>query len=66
MKSSSFSSNEEDFRLPSFFSVIHVGVNIKNNIEKHTTLFFFSPKVQAAMRFSPVAFGLPDLLIELF
>ena len=46
------------------FSVIHVSVNIKNNIEKLTT--FFSSKVQVAMRFSPVAFGLPDLLIELF
>ena len=40
MKFSCFSSNEEDFCLPSSFSVIHVSVNIKNNIEKLTTLFF--------------------------
>ena len=39
MKFSCFSSNEEDFCLPSSFSVIHVSVNIKNNIEKLTTLF---------------------------
>ena len=65
MKFSCFSSKEKDFCLPSSFSVIHVSLNIKNNIEKLTNLFFFSPKVWVAMRFSPVAFGLPDLLIEL-
>ena len=45
MKFSRFSSNEEDFCLPSSFSVIHVSVNIKNNIEKLTT-FFFSLSLQ--------------------
>ena len=66
MKFSCFSSNE--IRLPSSFSVIHVSLNIKNNVEKDTTLLFFflSLKVRAAMRFSSVAFGLPYLLIELF
>ena len=66
MKFSCFSSNE--IRLPSSFSVIHVSLNIKNNVEKDTTLlfFFFSLKVRAAMRFSSVAFGLPYLLIKLF
>ena len=29
-------------RFPSSFSVIHVSINIKNNVEKDTTLFFFS------------------------
>ena len=34
----------------SFFSVVHVSVNIKNNAEKDTTLLlFFLLKVQAAM-----------------
>ena len=63
MKFSCFSSNE--IRLPSSFSVIHVSLNIKNNVEKDTTLllFFFSLKVRVAMRFSSVAFGLPYLLI---
>ena len=46
-----FSSNE--IRLPSSFSVVHVSLNIKNNVEKDTTL----------LRFSSVAFGLPYLLI---
>ena len=67
MKFSCFSSNE--IRLPSSFSVIHVSLNIKNNVEKDTTLLFFfslSLKVRAAMRFFSVAFGLPYLLIELF
>ena len=67
MKFSCFSSNE--IRLPSSFSVIHVSLNIKNNVEKDTTLlffFFFSLKVRAAMRFSSVVFELPYLLIELF
>ena len=42
----------------SSFSVIHVSVNIKNNVEKGSTLlFFFSLKVRAAMRFSSVAVG---------
>ena len=41
MKSvSCFSFNK--IRLPSSFSVIHVSVNIKNNVEKGTTLLFFS------------------------
>ena len=55
-------------RLPSSVSVIHVSVNIKNNIKKDKTLlvFFLSLKVRAVMRFSSVAFGLPYLLIELF
>ena len=39
MKFSCFSSNE--IRLPSSFSVIHVSLNIKNNVEKDTTLLFF-------------------------
>ena len=64
VKFSCFSSSE--ICVPSSFSVIHVGVNIKNNFKKDTTLFFFSLKVRAAMRFSSVAFGLPYLLIELF
>ena len=65
MKFSCFSFN--DFRHPSSFSVIHVRVNIKNNVEKDTTsLVFFSLKVRAAMRFFSVAFGLSYLLIELF
>ena len=68
MKFSRFSSNE--IRLSSSFSVIHVSVNIKSHVEKDTTLlllfFFLSLKVQAVMRFSSPAFGLPYLLIELF
>ena len=47
-------------------SVIHVTVNIKNNVKKDTTfllLFFSSLKVRAAMRFSSIAFGLPYPLI---
>ena len=39
MKFSCFSSNE--IRLPSSFSVIHVSLNIKNNVEKDTTLLLF-------------------------
>ena len=57
----------------SSFSVIHVSVNIKNNIEKDTTLllFFFLSKSQGghanSFQIKPlVAFGLPYLLIELF
>ena len=51
MKVTCFSSNE--IRLASSFSVVHVSLNIKNNVEKDTTL----------LRFSSVAFGLPYLLI---
>ena len=45
----------------SSFSVVHVNVNIKNNAQKDTTLllFFFWIKPW-------VAFGLPNLLTELF
>ena len=72
MKFSCFSSYE--IRLPSSFSVIHVSVNIKNNVENDTNLFCYflslslslSLKVRAAMRFSSVALRLPYLLIELF
>ena len=42
MKFSCFSSSE--IRLPSSFSVIHVSVNIKNNVKKDTTLFSFLSK----------------------
>ena len=51
MKVSFFSSKE--IRLPSSFSDVHVSLNIKNNVEKDSTL----------LRFSSVAFGLPYLLI---
>ena len=66
MKFSCFSSNE--IRLLISFCVIHVSLNIKNNVEKDTTMLFFpSPLiVRAAVRFSSVAFGLPYLLIESF
>ena len=56
----------------SSFSVIHVSVNIKNNVEKDTTLLLFflskSPGGHAiSFQIKPwVAFGLPYLLIELF
>ena len=56
----------------SSFSVIHVSVNIKNNVEKDTTLLLFflskSPGGHAIFfQIKPwVAFGLPYLLIELF
>ena len=56
----------------SSFSVIHVSVNIKNNIEKDTTLLlFFLSKSPGGHAISFqiklwVAFGLPYLLIELF
>ena len=50
MKVSCFSSKE--IRLPGSFSVVHVSLNIKNNVEKDTTL----------LRFSSVPFGLPYLL----
>ena len=56
----------------SSFAVIHVSVNIKNNVEKDTTLLLFflskSPGGHAiSFQIKPwVAFGLPYLLIELF
>ena len=56
----------------SSFSVIHVSVNIKNNVEKDTTLLLFflskSPGGHAiSFQIKPwVAFWLPYLLIELF
>ena len=56
----------------SSFSVIQVSVNIKNNVEKDTTLLLFflskSPGGHAiSFQIKPwVAFGLPYLLIELF
>ena len=55
----------------SSFSVIHVSVNIKNNVEKDTTLLFFLSKSPGghviSFQIKPwVAFGLPYLLIELF
>ena len=56
----------------SSFSVIHVNVNIKNNVEKDTTLLLFflskSPGGNAIFfQIKPsVAFQLPYLLIELF
>ena len=54
------------------FSVIHVSVNIKDNVEKDTTVLLFflskSPGDHAiSFQIKPwVAFGLPYLLIELF
>ena len=53
------------------FSVIHVSVNIKNNVEKDTTWLFFLSKSPAghtiSFQIKPwIAFGLPYLLIELF
>ena len=63
MKFSCFPSNE--IRLPRSSSVIHVSVNIKNNVEKDKNfVFFLSLKVRAAMRFSSVAIGLLYLLID--
>ena len=56
----------------SSFSVIHASVNIKNNVEKDTTLLLIflskSPGGHAiSFQIKPwVAFGLPYLLIELF
>ena len=56
----------------SSFSVIHASVNIKNNIEKDTTLlllFFSNSPGGHAISFQIklwVAFGLPYLLIESF
>ena len=64
IKFSCFPSNE--IRLPRSSSVIHVSVNIKNNVEKdkNFVFFFLSLKVRAAMRFSSVAIGLLYLLID--
>ena len=56
----------------SSFAVIHVSVNIKNNVEKDTTLLLFflskSPSGHAiSLQIKTwAAFGLPYLLIELF
>ena len=56
----------------SSFSVIHVSINMKNNVEKDTTLLLFflfkSPGRHAiSFQIKPcVAFRLPYLLIELF
>ena len=56
----------------SSFSVIHVSVNIKSNVEKDTTLllFFLSKSLSGhaiSFQIKPwAAFGLPYLLIELF
>ena len=54
----------KEIRLHSSFSVIHVSVNINNNVEKDTPCccFFVCLKVRAVMRFSSVAFGYPYLL----
>ena len=54
----------------SSFSVIHVSVNITNNVEKDTTLFFFLSESpgghEISFQIKPwVLFGLPYLLIEL-
>ena len=72
MKFSCFSSIE--IRLLCFQSLalalpgFHVSVNIKNNVEKDTTLFFFSLslKVRAAMRFPsiPVYIGVPVVRMD--
>ena len=72
MKFSCFSSIE--IRLLCFQSLalalpgFHVSVNIKNNVEKDTTLFFFplSLKVWAAMRFPsiPVYIGVPVVRMD--
>ena len=72
MKFSCFSSIE--IRLLCFQSLalalpgFHVSVNIKNNVERDTTLFFFflSLKVRAAMRFPsiPVYIGVPVVRMD--
>ena len=60
------------FSITRSFSVIHESVNIKNNVEKDTTLLSFflskSPGGNAiSFEIKPwLAFGLPFLLIELF
>ena len=55
----------------SSFSDIHVGVDIKSNVEEDSTLLFFLFKCQGGHTISCqvkpwVAFGMPYLLIELF
>ena len=66
MKFSCYSSNE--IRLPSYFSVIHVSVNIKKSVEKGTTLLllFFLSKSPGGHAIFFRCRGLPYLLIELF
>ena len=65
MKCSCFSSNE--IHLPSSFSVIHVSVNIKNNVEKDT-IFFFLSKIPGghAIFLRCIWVGILVELIELF
>ena len=50
-----FSSNE--IRLPSSFSVIHVSVNIKTNVEKDTTCWFFFLSKSPGGNFLPLHSG---------
>ena len=50
----------------SSFSVIHVSINIKNNVEKDTTLLVFLSFLKSRRPCDFVAFRLPYLLIELF
>ena len=77
MKFSCYSSDEihllcfQSLTLALSVSVIHMSVNIKNNIEKDITLLFFLTKSPdghvISFQTEPwVAFGLPYLLIELF
>ena len=77
MKFSCYSSDEihllcfQSLTLALSVSVIHMSVNIKNNIEKDMTLLFFLTKSPdghvISFQTEPwVAFWLPYLLIELF
>ena len=77
MKFSGFSPDEihllcfQSLTLALSVSVIHMSVNIKNNIEKDMTLLFFLTKSPdshvISFQTEPwVAFWLPYLLIELF
>ena len=50
----------------SSFSVIHVSINIKYNVEKDTTLLVFLSFLKSRRPCDFVAFRLPYLLIELF
>ena len=50
----------------SSFSVIHVSINIKYNVEKDTTLLIFLSFLKSRRPCDFVAFRLPYLLIELF
>ena len=50
----------------SSFSVIHVSINIKNNVEKDTTSLVFLSFLKSRRPCDFVAFRLPYLLIELF